>query len=234
MNALAFLVFGVLGAGLLVLVFHGNGGMIGPMSEDQFAGTIYLGLLGAVLAAGLFASGQRFGALARQAGLWLGLILILVVGYEYRYELRDATARVTSGLLPHEPISSESRDGSVTVTISRSLGRHFETTGTVNGIRQSFLVDTGASTVVLTESNARKAGIDPQGLNYRVPVSTANGRTLAAQVSGIRIAVGDIVRPDMTILVTHDSDLRENLLGMSFLDTLESYEVRRDRLVLRD
>ena len=49
MNALAFLVFGVLGAGLLILIFNGNGGMIGPMTDDQFAGTIYLGLFATVL-----------------------------------------------------------------------------------------------------------------------------------------------------------------------------------------
>ena len=68
MNAFAFVIFGILGAALLILVFNGNDGTIGPMTDDQFAGTVYLGLLGTVIAAALFASGQRFGAMARQAG----------------------------------------------------------------------------------------------------------------------------------------------------------------------
>ena len=232
MNPFAFIIFGILGAGLLVLIFNGNDGIIGPMTDDQFAGTVYLGLLGAVLAAGLFATGQRFGDMARQAGLWLAILVMLVIGYEYRFELQETAARVTSGLMPGEPIT-QNANGALSVTINRR-GRHFETTGTVNGTRQEFLVDTGASTVVLTEANARKAGVDPDALDYRIPVATANGMTMAARVSGIEIAIGGIVRPNMIALVAKDGQLSSNLLGMNFLDTLHSFEVQRDRMVLRN
>ncbi|WP_193177463.1 retropepsin-like aspartic protease family protein [Oricola nitratireducens] len=233
MNPFAFLVFGILGASLLVLIFNGNDGTIGPMTESQFAGTVYLGLFGTVLAAGLFASGQRFGEMARQAGIWLAIIIMLVIGYEYRFELHDTAARVTSGLIPGEPVSSQSADGSLSVTINRR-GRHFETSGTVNGSRQTFLVDTGASTVVLTEENARKAGIDPDSLDFHIPVATANGTAMAARVTGLDIAIGGITRRNITALVASDSQLSSNLLGMNFLDTLHSFEVRRDRMVLRN
>ena len=107
------------------------------------------------------------------------VIAVLVIGYENRFELQETAARVTSGLMPGEPIT-QSTDGALSVTINRR-GRHFETTGTVNGTRQEFLVDTGASTVVLTETNARKAGIDPESLNYIIPVATANGWPQPAQ-----------------------------------------------------
>lgn len=233
MNPFAFVIFGILGAALLILVFNGNDGTIGPMTDDQFARTVYLGLFGAVLAAGLFASGQRFGQMARQAGIWLAVLVVLVVGYEYRFELQESAARVTSGLMPGTAITQTSADGDLSVTIQRR-GRHFETVGTVNGSRQEFLVDTGASTVVLTEANARKAGIDPETLNYRIPVATANGTAMAARVSDIEVAIGGIVRPGMTALVARDGQLSSNLLGMNFLDTLHSFEVQRDRMVLRN
>ncbi|MFZ2099762.1 MAG: TIGR02281 family clan AA aspartic protease [Oricola sp.] len=233
MNALAFLVFGVLGAALLILVFNGNDGTIGPMTDGQFASTVYLGLFGTVLAATLIASGKRFGELARQAGIWLAIIVMLVIGYEYRFDLKESAVRVTSGLMPREPVSAQGADGTMSVTI-RKIGRHFETAGMVNGARQDFLVDTGASTVVLTEANARKAGIDPDTLDFRIPVSTANGKTMAARVTGVQVAIGNIVRPNLTVLVAQDGQLDSNLLGMNFLDTLHSYEVQRDRMVLRN
>lgn len=233
MNPFAFIIFGILGAALLVLVFNGNDGTIGPMTDEQFARTVYLGLFGAVLAAGLFASGQRFGQMARQAGIWLAVLIVLVVGYEYRFELQESAARVTSGLVPGTAITRTSANGDLSVTIQRR-GRHFETVGTVNGSRQEFLVDTGASTIVLTEANARKAGIDPETLNYRIPVATANGTAMAARISGIEVAIGGIVRPDMIALVAKDGQLSSNLLGMNFLDTLHSFEVQRDRMVLRN
>jgi aspartyl protease family protein len=233
MNGFAFIVFGVLGAGLLILMFNGNDGAIGPMTDEQFAGTIYLGLIATVLAAGIFASGQRFGDLARQAGIWLAIIIMLVIGYEYRFELQHSASRVTSGLLPGQPISSQNTDGDIAVTLNRT-GQHFRSTGLVNGTSQDFLVDTGASTVVLTESNARKAGYDPDKLNFTIPVSTANGVTMAARLSGVDIAIGGITRSGMIVLVAKDNQLDANLLGMNFLDTLSSYEVRRDRMILHN
>ena len=186
-----------------------------------------------VLAAGLFASGQRFGQMARQAGLWLAVLIVLVVGYEYRFELQASAARVTSGLMPGTAITQTSAEGDLSVTIQRR-GRHFETVGTVNGSRQEFLVDTGASTIVLTEANARKAGIDPETLDYRIPVATANGTAMAARVSDIEVAIGGIVRPGMIALVARDGQLSSNLLGMNFLDTLSSFEFQRDRMILRN
>lgn len=233
MNAFAFVIFGILGAALLILVFNGNDGTIGPMTDDQFAGTVYLGLLGTVIAAALFASGQRFGEMARQAGIWIAVLVMLVVGYEYRFELQETASRVTSGLLPGKPVTMEDVNGDLSVTVNRS-GRHFEVVGTVNGERQPFMIDTGASTVVLTESNARKAGYDPDTLDFRIPVSTANGVTMAARISDVEIVIGGIGRRNMIALVARDNQLSSNLLGMNFLDTLSSFEFQRDRMILRN
>jgi aspartyl protease family protein len=233
MNALAFIVFTVLGAGLIVLLFNGNDGTIGPMTDEQFARTVYLGLLGTVLAAGLFASGQRFGSMARQAGIWLAFLVMLVVGYEYRFELQDSAGRIASVLLPGQPITSENASGDQTVTINRA-GSHFTTSGFVNGSSQTFLVDTGATTVVLTESNAREAGYETNALNFSIPVATANGMTQAARIDDVMIEIGGISRSGIIALVARDNALGSNLLGMNFLDTLTSFEIRRDRLVLTD
>ena len=70
-------------------------------------------------------------------------------------------------------------------------------------------------------------------LSYTVNVETANGRTRAAAVTLDRVAVGGITERAVPALITQPGQLRSNLLGMSFLNRLESWEVRGDRLTMR-
>ncbi len=90
------------------------------------------------------------------------------------------------------------------------------------------------STIVLTETNARRAGFHPDELNFRIPVSTANGVAMAARISGVDISIGGIERRNLVALVARDSQIASNLLGMNFLDTLSSFEFQRDRMILRN
>jgi len=218
---------------LVVLFIIGDDGNLGGLDGDQIASLVFLGLLGTLVASGLVAGRQRLGSMARQGLIWIGIIIALVTGYEYRYELQNAASRVTAGLIPGAPISATSADGAQTVTISRN-SRHFATTARVNGEPLRFIVDTGASTVVLTHENAGGIGLDTAALNYVIPVATANGMTRAAPVRLQTMEVGGIVRNDVDALVAEPNELFENLLGMTFLDTLSGFEVRGDRLILRD
>jgi aspartyl protease family protein len=120
-----------------------------------------------------------------------------------------------------------------TVEIVRGRGGDFQVAAQVNGTRVAMALDTGASAVVLTQDAAKAAGLPLEVLSYTVPVDTANGRTRAASVTLDRIAVGDIVERAVPALVAQPGQLRISLLGMSFLNRLESWEVRGDRLMMR-
>ncbi len=95
------------------------------------------------------------------------------------------------------------------------------------------LVDTGASTVVLRPEDARRLRIDVDNLRYLVPVHTANGTTYAASVRLQSLSVGKISMKDVDALVAKQGTLRDNLLGMSFLNRLTSYEFSGEFLTLR-
>jgi aspartyl protease family protein len=97
----------------------------------------------------------------------------------------------------------------------------------------SMLVDTGASTVVLREADAVRLGVDTKRLTYTVPVQTANGITYAAHVRLTAIEIGTIQIKGVDALVAKPGALRENLLGMTFLSRLRSYEFSGDFLTLR-
>ncbi|MCC2113048.1 MAG: TIGR02281 family clan AA aspartic protease, partial [Hyphomicrobiales bacterium] len=93
-------------------------------------------------------------------------------------------------------------------------------------------VDTGASTVVLTLRDAMRAGYSIDDLRFTAPISTANGRTVAAPLRIGEIAVGDIKAVNVQGLVARPGALSQSLLGMSFLDRLSRWEVSGDRLML--
>ena len=78
------------------------------------------------------------------------------------------------------------------------------------------------------------AGFDPSALVFNIPVSTANGTASAASIVADEVAVGGIVRKNLPLLVAEAGRLEQSLLGMNFIGTLSGFDVRGDRLVLRD
>ena len=160
---------------------------------------------------------------------WAVLILGLTGVYAYRFELSDIADRVVAELLPDEP--EIGRGGEVIV--NRRLGGEFVVPAKVNGTQIPFIFDTGASTVVLRAQDAAKSGIDLEGLDFDAPVVTANGAAMAATTHLDKISVGPIVIRNVRALVAKPGALSESLLGMSFLERLQSYSVERGRLVLK-
>ncbi len=234
MNRMFWIIMAVIGGGLILLVANHDDGQTLGVANDAFARTLYLGIWGAVLAAGILGSGMRIGDIARQLAIWVLIILVLMAGYQYRYELQDVGNRLTAGLIPGSPLSAFDDEGRATVMLDKAGDGHFVVNAEVNNRDVTFLIDTGASRTVLTEFDAKNAGIDTNSLQFTVPVSTANGQTMAARASVDVIAVGQIERIRMPVLVSQRGQLSQSLLGMNFLNTLSGYEVRGDRLILRD
>jgi aspartyl protease family protein len=166
--------------------------------------------------------------IASAAAIWAAFLIALTGVYAYRFEASEIFGRITGELLPSEP--QVERGGEVVV--NRRLSGEFAIAGRVDGARVTFLFDTGASAVVLTADDARRAGVDTSRLGFDVPVATANGAAMAAEVRLDQIAVGPIVMRNVPALVARRGALDESLLGMSFLERLKSYTVERDRLVL--
>jgi len=119
------------------------------------------------------------------------------------------------------------------VEVTRGMRGDFAVSVRINGAKLPMVLDTGATSVVLTHEAAKAAGLPLEFLNYSVNVDTANGRTRAAPVTLDKLAVGGLTEREVPALVAQPGALHNNLLGMSFLNRLESWEVRGDRLKLR-
>ena len=214
---------------LLVLVARHGEGTVGPLSTGDFASLAYkITLLVFIGATVLIMFRERFAQAVTAALLWVVLALILVIGYSYRFELRDVADRVMAELAPGHVIGRGR-----SVEIARASGGDFDLMAQINGARVPMVLDTGASSVVLTRDDAKAAGLPLEVLAYTASIDTANGRTLAAPVRLDRIAIGGLVERSVEALVAQPGQLKTSLLGMSFLNRLQSWEVRGDRLLLR-
>jgi aspartyl protease family protein len=222
------LLAGLLIALLILIARHGEG-RIGVLSSAQFGSLAYkIALLVFVGAGVLIMFRGRFAQALTAAVLWVLLALILVVGYSYRFELRDVSDRVIAELIPGHAVSHGRR-----VEVARTFNGDFDVTAEINGARLGMVLDTGASSVVLTREDAKAAGLPLEVLIYSANIETANGRTKAAPVTLDRIAIGGLVERSVEALVAQPGQLKTSLLGMSFLNRLQSWEVRGDRLLLR-
>jgi aspartyl protease family protein len=118
------------------------------------------------------------------------------------------------------------------VQIQRGQGGEFALRARINGVTAPMVIDTGASSVVLTWETAKAIGLPLEMLEYDVDLETAGGHTKAARLTIDRLAVGHLVEKSVPALVVQRGQMKTNLLGMSFLDRLESWGVRSDTLML--
>ncbi len=109
---------------------------------------------------------------------------------------------------------------------------HFVATAAVNGHSIDVIVDTGATTVALSDATAHRLGIYPALSAYTVRLSTANGMVKAAPVTLREIRLGAIAVRDVEAVVVPGDALPVSLLGMSFLKRLAKFEIAGSQLVL--
>jgi aspartyl protease family protein len=220
----------------LALLLRADAGSIAGYDPSDFAIMVASAALLVFLVSSVAGSYRgRAGQAARDLLTWAMVALLLVAGYSYREEILSLGHRVVGELMP--PGSALRVDtqieGERSVRIRRRPDGHFIAKTQVNGVSLIMLIDTGASTVVLKPADAQKLGIDVDKLRYSVPVQTANGTTYAAHVRLRNLTLGPISVDDVEALVAKPGSLKENLLGMSFLSRLRSYEFTTDMLTLR-
>ncbi|MGE0849031.1 MAG: TIGR02281 family clan AA aspartic protease [Hyphomicrobiaceae bacterium] len=220
----------------LALLLRADAGSIAGFDPSDFAVVVASVALLIFLASSIAGSYRgRTGQAVRDLLTWAMVALLLVAGYSYREEILTLGHRVAGELLP--PGSALRADNQVegerSVRIRRRPDGHFVAKTQVNGVSLNMLIDTGASTVVLKPADAQRLGIDVDKLRYSVPVQTANGTTYAAHVRLRNLTLGPISLTDVEALVAKPGALKENLLGMSFLSRLRSYEFTTDMLTLR-
>ena len=153
----------------------------------------------------------------RMAAAWGLIFLGIIAGYGMWMDVRPQ-------LLPVQTASGSQ------IEVTRSSDGHFYLTLDVSGQPIRFLVDTGASNVVLSQADADRLGISTENLVYMGEASTANGTVRIARVTLRDVSLGEVEEPRLPVYVT-DGAMEVSLLGMDFLRHWR-LEIDGDRLIL--
>jgi aspartyl protease family protein len=163
-------------------------------------------------------------------GLFVLLAMGASVGVALLLKDPERVARASDGV---SALMRNHTSSARAVQIPRAQGGEFTLQAKINGVTAPMVVDTGATSVVLTYETAKAAGLPLELLDYDVDLETAGGHTKAARLTLDRVAIGSLVERSIPALVVPHGQMKTNLLGMTFLDRLESWEVRADHLMLR-
>jgi aspartyl protease family protein len=220
-------------AAVILLGSRAPGGILG-MTRDDLLWIAALVAILLFLGGGLLGRPMRPMQIIRGLLIWTVVILLTAGVYASRDELAGFAGRLVGALAPGVPIAGrlagEADPDSVVIT--RAGDGHFAVRASVDDKPLLLMVDTGASFVTLTFSDAANLGFAPETLTYNLPIRTANGTITTAAIVIDSLGVGPIERSGVRALVAPRGALDQSLLGLSFLNTLNSYAIAGDRLVL--
>ena len=161
------------------------------------------------------------------------VVLVVLGGIAARYADQAVSSPPQQAAVvqpAYEPREATTSGRSLMLEADR-LG-HFQVEARIDGRSVDFIIDTGASLVVLRESDAARVGIRPRPSDYTATAITANGKIKAARATIDRIELGGITVYDVPAMVLPDEALAKNLLGVSFLSRLKRCEYANGRIVL--
>lgn len=166
------------------------------------------------------------GQALRHVAIWVAIAAAIGALYSLRHDFKALGDRMLFELLPHRGQVAEGR-----VTFRARENGHFVIEADIDGTPLRFLVDTGASDVILSPADARRLGFDLPKLDFSRVYQTANGMVRGAPVRLRRVTVGPIEITDVRASI-NGAPMDTSLLGMSFLSRLSGYEVTSDALTL--
>ena len=191
------------------------------LTGDNIASLIYLSLLGLAVAGCFFVSGrEQIGKSLQMAAVWAFIFLGVVAGYGL---WNDVQRQTTGGQMLQL--------GEGQIVVRRQRDGHYYLTLALNGENIRFVVDTGATDMVLTREDAARAGLDLDSLNFIGVANTANGQVRTAPVRIDTVRLGDITDTNVFASV-NDGEMFGSLLGMRYLEKWGSIQISDGELRL--
>lgn len=183
------------------------------MDSVELPRLIYLVLLGTALAGWFIAENrQNLGKTARMGIAWGLIFLGVIAAYGLWGDIRN-------DVIPRQAVV----EGGA-IEVPRSVDGHFRLTLRLNGEPVDFLVDTGASDIVLSLGDAENIGLDPANLAFLGTARTANGSVKTAFATVDEIALGPVAFNRVRVAI-NGGEMEGSLLGMSFLSRFQRLEI---------
>lgn len=193
------------------------------MPQDiDYPRLVYLGLLAAVLLGSVLMTRRgAFKKAAFQGGIWLVIFASMIAAVGIWQDIRSPQSSA---------LNFTTQDGNV--VISQSADGHYRVIIKVNDQPLSFLIDTGASHVVLTQKDAQALGFKLEKLKFWNIAMTANGPVSTAPVRLWEMTLGPYTDRNVSASV-NSGEMKISLLGMSYLNLYSSIEISQKQMILK-
>ncbi len=191
------------------------------MSADSIANLSYLSLLGIAIAGYfLVANRNALGKMLEFAALW-GLIFVGVTASVGLWDELQTT------VIPKQAVfADEGR-----IEVPRDADGHYYLTLDISGKPVRFVIDTGATDIVISRQDAEALGYDMSRLGFIGSAQTANGRVRTARIKLRDVSVGDIRDGNLSAWV-NEGEMDQSLLGMAYLNRFDRIEIADNKMVL--
>ena len=194
---------------------------MGDLSVSEQARLFYLSVLGIIVLVSVFSLYRhRLGQSLQHMAIWALIVVAVVLAYGFKDEL-VAIVRVGEGRVADDQ----------TITFRRAADGHFYARLSVNGEDLSFLIDTGATELVLSREAAAAVGFNVDRLAFTQQARTANGLVSGAPVVLDSVTLGPITDRNVRAVI-NGGELDTPLLGMSYLNRFQSFQIQGDRMIL--
>jgi len=171
-----------------------------------------------------YSSKKELAKSLRYLGIWAIIFVIGIMLFSYKNVL--VNSHFAANLKPSHGVS-----GTDSITYYVAEDNHFYITAELNTRPVTFLVDTGATDIVLSRTDAINMGLDLKSLTYNKTYYTANGPIQCASVRVQAFRIKDYVFEDVYVAV-NPNDTDKSLLGIRFLQLFSKYEFTKNSLVL--
>jgi aspartyl protease family protein len=163
----------------------------------------------------------------RNAGGLVALFAFFIGVYTFRHDAGWVADRIMRELDPAG--ATAEADGTISLVLSDD--GHYHTRAMVNGVTINFMIDTGASGIVLAPYDAQRIGFNVGALNFSEETETANGIGRAAIIRLDDLRIEHLAMQDLPARV-NAAHMSDSLLGMEFLRRLNGWRVERGVLLL--
>ena len=191
------------------------------MSGDDTGTVIYLVILGGVLLTHVMLTNRtNLGGIFRQGATWVVIFVGAIAGAMLWQEIRqDYSSRQAL-------VTDEGQ-----IEIRRAVDSHYYLTLEANGVPVRFVIDTGATNIVLSRDDSERIGMNIDDLQFLHVAHTANGQTRTARTMLSTLALGPIVDHNVPVSV-NEHEMDNSLLGMDYLERFDRIEISDGTLVL--
>jgi aspartyl protease family protein len=159
---------------------------------------------------------------------WLLLFFFIILAYTYKDEFSHIKERIVSAIYPGYVANYNADE----LVVYQNKDGHFYLNTIINGTEILLMVDTGATTTVLSDQDARKLGFSMDNLQFDRSMRTAGGVVAAANINLNQVEIGDVIFENVPAMVSGNGSFNTSLAGMTLLKRFSAYKFRGNKLHL--